>query len=278
MKLWLVQLEPKLFDKQANTAKILDYVDRAADAGLDLVVFPEMALTGYMCQERFYELAEPVPGPSTAPIMEKAREKGVYVLIGLPELRGSYVYNSAALFGPDGLCGIWRKLVLATLWSPAAIYDEGMFFKPGVDIDTFDTRLGRVGVEICRDIYYPEITRAHAYRGALLLLCISAVPGQVYQRFHTLAKARALENCAWFGYVNQAGRQKQTVFGGGSCVIDQFGDVRQTASAGGEAGEEVIEQEIDMEQAHKERLSRWYIVGQTRPDILRRAADIVSEL
>ena len=120
MKLWLVQMEPTLYDKASNAEKILGYIDRAAEGGVDLVVLPEMALTGYMCQERFFELAEPVPGPSTLKIMNRAREKNVYVLMGMPELKGTYIYNSAVLFGPEGLAGVYRKLVLATFWSPEA--------------------------------------------------------------------------------------------------------------------------------------------------------------
>lgn len=279
MKLWVVQMEPKLLDKKANIEKIVNYMGRAAEAKVDLLVFPEMALTGYMCQEKFFELAEPVPGPSTQELMNHAKKKNLYVLLGLPELSNAYVYNSAALLGPEGLVGVYRKLVLATVWSPTTIFDEGMFFKHGVNIETFDTRFGRIGVEICRDIYYPEITRAQAYQGAMILVCISAAPGiSLYERFHVLARARAQENCSWFIYVNHAGKQKNAFFGGGSCIVSYTNEIKKIASAGNEAKEEVIEQEIDMNETLKERLSRWYLVGDSRADLLQQAADIVSEL
>jgi predicted amidohydrolase len=274
VKLWLVQMECEVGDKQGNAKKILEYVNRAVEAAVDLVAFPELSLTGYACHETFFELAEPIPGPSTMEIEQEARRKGIYVTFGMPELEGTRIYNSAPLFGPYGLVGVWRKLILATAWTPTLIYDEGMYFQPGNEIVTFKTRFGKLGVVICRDILYPEITRVHCYRGALLLLCLSAVPFP--ERFHVYGRARTQEGFAWLGYVNQAGAQGNVKLTGGSCIISYTNSIEKVASIGEQAKEEIIEQEIDLDATSRAKLAST-IERVWRTDILRKATEVVSQ-
>ncbi len=281
MKLWLVQMDTRLGDKKANASKMLDYLADAAKSGVDLIIFPELALTGYLCHQRFPELAEVIPGPSTMKIMEMAKNSNIYVVVGMPEVRGPYIFNSAVIFGPEGIAGVYRKLVLATAWSNVCTFDEGMYFKPGSDIITPDTRFGKIGLEICRDIYYPEIDRAHSHRGAFLLTCISAVPyPREYivpsERFQMLGKARSLENCACFAYVNRVGVEEDVTYGGGSFITNERGEIQKIASHGDEAKEEVLEHELDVKAVLKAKHASIF-VRDARPDIMRRAADILSQ-
>lgn len=285
MKVWLVQMEAKLYDKESNARKIVDYVNRAADAGADVVAFPELVLTGYLCREKFFDLAEPIPGPSTTAIMDTAKKRNIYVVMGAPEVRGSFMYNSVPLFGPEGLVGIWRKTNLATAWSPWCIYDEGFYFKPGKNIEPFDTRFGKLGIQICRDNFYPEIARAQAYRGALVIITPVAAPCPVggsiigaypEERFHIIGKARSLENCLWFCCVNFGGKQDGTAYSGASVIIDNTGHIQKVASTGPESHEEVLEYDIDLERAAKERVGSFFLKT-TNPETLRKLADIVSE-
>ncbi len=247
MKLWLVQMAPEPGNIEANTAKIVGYIDKAAAAGAQLVAFPELALTGYALREKFFKLAEPIPGPATEQIAGRAKKHKMYVTFGLPELHNYYLYNSAALLGPDGLVGVCRKLFLPTFVSPAATFEEAMFFKPGNDIVTFDASFGRLGIQICYDIHCPEIARAQALQGAVLLLNLSAAPvpsastavplGYVSapERFQLLARARAVENQAYFGYVNRVGSEAGVIFGGGTCLSDNMGRIEKSLSTGSEA-------------------------------------------
>jgi len=102
MKIWLIQVETAWKDKAKNLLKIHSYVDRAAKDRVNLIVFLELALTGYSCGIDFFSLAEPIPGPSTKEIMGRAVRENLYILLGLPELGEACLYNSAVLFGPRG--------------------------------------------------------------------------------------------------------------------------------------------------------------------------------
>jgi predicted amidohydrolase len=270
-------MEPKLYDKTANISNILSYVGKAIDANVDLVAFPELALTGYMCRQRFFDLAETIPGPSTLEIMKRLKGGKVYVTLGMPEVKGGFVYNSAPVFGPGGLVGVWRKLYLPTHITTKATFEEGMFFKQGSDIITFDTEFGKIGIEICYEFWYPEITRIQALKGAWLLLNLSAGPVGFQETFQLLARVRALENRAWFGVVNQVGLQEGTRFGGGTCIVNHLGEIEKSASSGESAREEIVEFEVDNEAVCKERLSLSFL-RDVRPEILRKAAEIAAEL
>ena len=286
MKLWLVQMAPKLGDKEANIAKIVHYITQAAEAQVNLIAFPEMALTGYMLRQKFFEIAEPIPGPATREIADKARTYKIYVTFGMPELSNYFVYNSAPLFGPDGLVGVCRKLHLVTCITPAATFEEDMFFRRGNEIATLDTDFGKLGIQICYDFNYPEVARTQALQGALLLLNLSAAPiprpGSVSiplgylsipEKFQLLARARAIESQAYFGYVNRVGVEDGVIFGGGSCISTNMGYIEKSASIGMDAREEVVESEIDTEALLKARLALPYLKN-VRAEILLRAAEV----
>lgn len=288
MKLWLVQMVSQLGDKEANARKIVDYIDKAAEAQAQLIAFPELALTGYMLRQKFFELAEPIPGSSSEQIAERARKYKIYVALGMPELHNFCVYNSAVLFGPNGLVGVYRKLYLPTFVTPAGTFEEAMFFKHGDDILTFDTNFGKLGIQICYDCYFPEITRAQALQGASLLLNLSAAPvppsGSVEiplgylsppEKFQLVTRIRAIENQAYFGYVNRAGIEEGLIFGGGTCISNNMGKIEKSASLGDEAKEEVVEWEIDMEELSKARLTLPYL-RDARPEIMLRAAELAG--
>lgn len=277
MKLWLVQLDIKVRNKVRNLENILSFVGKAGEAKADLVVFPELALSGYTCHQEFYHLGEPLSGPSVKEIEKAARETHLHVILGMPEVKDVYLYNSAVLIGPEGVKGVWRKLTLATGWTPTVTYDEGLYFKPGKEITTFETSFGKIGIEICRDCWSPEIDRVHAARGALLLICISAAPAGVPEYFHVLGKARAAENTSWWAYVNQVGIQDGVQFTGGTCVINPYLKTCKQCSMGTEAQEEVLEFELDMDRFRETRL-RDLFVRDTRADTLRQSANIIEQL
>ena len=148
--------------KELNLQRMLDYIELAAGEGSNLVVFPEMALTGYDDKkeqpkaEKMQVLqAETVPGPSSQRIAEAARKFGLYVAFGLPE-RDRWdpgaVYNSACVCGPEGILGVYRKIHLA--------YPEPHWAIRGRDPFLFQTPWGPIGVGICYDSYcFPELMR-----------------------------------------------------------------------------------------------------------------------
>src|SRR2546427_385176 len=114
--LLLAQSAPKLLDKQRNIRTISEQADKARRRNIDLLIFPELHLTGYTMRDEVYNLAEPVPGPSTRKIEKIAREHSVHIVYGMPEegKAKGVVHNTSVLIGPKGIIGKYRKVYLPT--------------------------------------------------------------------------------------------------------------------------------------------------------------------
>ena len=170
--------------------------------------------TGYLMHDDIYQLAEPIPtGAMSQQLEQIAKKNKCYLVAGLPEssLPG-LLYNSAVMFGPDGYLGRSRKILLPN----HSVFNERRYFRSAPNINIIDTPLGKFGLQICYDIFSPEITRAHALLGAHTSICISASPGVRRQYFESFIPARAMENTVNFIYVNQSGIQDDLIFWGGS--------------------------------------------------------------
>jgi len=179
----LCQYATVLGDREQNLALSLAWLDRAGRAGAQLVVLPELITTGYSLGDRFLDLAEPVPGPTTESWGQKARRYGFTLVAGLcrqdDHLPG-VVYNSAVLIGPSGAVeGVYSKVVLPLYlsgWTDdqgrPVIYDEAEVFRRGDALPVFDTTVGRLGIQICQDAVYPEFTRVQVLSGAQLIVQI----------------------------------------------------------------------------------------------------------
>jgi predicted amidohydrolase len=220
----LAQISCQQADKAKNMAKIKKIVTNAKRAGAELVVFPEMSLTGYVIRDEIYELAERIPGPSTRTMEEVAKKNKIYVVFGMPETSAkteATLHNSAVLVGPEGFIGKYHKMYLPT----HSIFEEKRYFRPGYETAVFDTDLGKLGLIICYDIYFPEVTRLTRLNGAELIICISASPGVRRSFFEVLTVARAIENTAFLAFVNLAGIQDGLQFWGGSRLIGPSGRV-----------------------------------------------------
>ncbi|MCS7115241.1 MAG: carbon-nitrogen hydrolase family protein [Nitrososphaerota archaeon] len=223
-KIALAQISCCPGDKKANLQKIWEYAKKAKEQGADLVVFPELSLTGYTVRDDIYELAEKIPGPSTIVIEELARELEVHVIFGMPELSEkaeATIYNSAVLVSPEGLIGKYRKIQLPN----HSVFEEKRYFRPGHNSGVFETKLGKIGLIICYDIFFPELSRLARLEGAKLIVCISASPTVRRKFFETLTVARAIENSAYLAYVNLVGMENGLQFWGGSRLIGPDGDI-----------------------------------------------------
>jgi predicted amidohydrolase len=219
----LAQVEPATLDKRENLRKFDSYLERASQAGADLVVFPELSLTGYACGDGFFDVAEPIPGPSTFHLCEAARALGLHVIWGMPE-RGlpGIIYNAAVLVGPDGHIGTWRKHTLpghATDLAGPGAFPDRRFFRSGSRSPIFETAIGRIGLMVCYDVFFPEIARLLTLKGADLLVGISGSPSFERPIFEPLVLARAMENTVPFAYCNLAGAEGNIAYWGGSRII-----------------------------------------------------------
>ena len=223
-KVALAQISCKRGDKKANIQKIEEYTAKAQQHNAELVIFPELSLTGYMIRDELYELAEHVPGPSTAAIEKIAKKHEAFIVFGIPELSDktqATLYNTAVLVGPKGFVGKYRKMHLPT----HSVFEEKRYFRPGYQAGVFDTELGKIGLIVCYDLFFPELSRLIRLEGARLIVCISASPAVRRTFFEILTAARAMENTAFLAYVNLVGIENGLQFWGGSRLIGPDGRV-----------------------------------------------------
>jgi predicted amidohydrolase len=221
-KVALAQISCKQGDKAENIKKIERNVIQAKTQGADLVIFPELSLTGYTLRDRVYELAETIPGCSIGILEKIAKRARVHLVVGMPELSEktqATIYNTAVLIGPNGSIGKYRKMYLPT----HSVFEEKRYFRLGYQTAAIDTELGIIGLTICYDVFFPEVSRLTRLKGSKLIVCISASPAVRRAFFETLTAARAIENTAFLAYVNLVGVENGLQFWGGSRLIGPNG-------------------------------------------------------
>ena len=224
IKVALAQMSCRVGDKAHNIQKMARYIAKARKEDVELVIFPELSLTGYTMRDLAYELAESIPGPSTEKIETLARENDMHVIYGMVEKAagtGAVLHNTAVFASPSGTIGRYRKVYLPT----HSIFEEKRYFRQGQDILVYSTEIGKIGMIICYDIFFPETTRLLRLKGAELIVCISASPAVRRNYFETLTIARALENTVYLAYVNLAGIEDGLQFWGGSRMITPNGKI-----------------------------------------------------
>ncbi len=224
----------------ANLKKAMEIIARAADKGAEIIAFPEAYLVGIgtgSVEGKFFELAEPIPGPSTTALVEQAIKHNIYVIIGLIEANQEYpgiIHNSAAFLGPEGIIGVYRKTHIHTCPHILKGFDLGLF--PGDEAPVFKIRQNwNIGISICFDTFIPELPRAMAIKGMDLLITIAAGPDAYTDTWYMLNSTRAMENTVFHVFSNSVGPQWGNVtFFGGPMIIAPDG----TFSAKGKVGEE----------------------------------------
>lgn len=259
-------------DKAENMQKLADSIRRAAQQGACLVVLQELHNTPYFCQTEStdnFDLAETIPGPSTEYFGEIAKQTGVVIVTSLFEKRAAGLYhNTAVVIEKDGtIAGKYRKMHIPD--DPA--YYEKFYFAPGdIGFEPINTSVGRLGVQVCWDQWYPEGARLMALKGAELLIYPTAIGYETsdtpeeQQRQHdawrTVQRGHAVANGLPVISVNRTGHEQdpsgQTAgiqFWGGSFVCGPQGEILYEAS---ETEEEVKVIEVDMKRS--ENVRRWW--------------------
>jgi len=199
MKASFFQFNPMFGRKSDNLRKVRDAV-RTLSA--DLLVLPEFFATGYqfISKKEAAELSEPVPdGETTKFLITLSQEKGIYIVAGLPEKAGDTFYNSAVLTGPDGFIGKYRKTHL--------FYEENLFFTPGdTGFQVWDTLIGKIGIMICFDWFFPESARTLALKGAEVIAHPSNL---VLPHCPQSMPVRCLENRVYAVTANRIGTEQR---------------------------------------------------------------------
>jgi len=226
---------------EVNLTRALEKIAAAARGGAQVICLPELFRSQYFCQREdaaLFDLAEPIPGPTTEALSAAAREHGVVIVGSLFERRAPGVYhNTAAVFDADGrLTGLYRK----THIPDDPLYYEKFYFTPGdLGYPTFNTRAGRIGALVCWDQWYPEAARLVALQGALTLFYPTALgwhPAekeqyglQQHDAWRTIQRGHAIANGIYVAAVNRVGHEGPAAGGieffGGSFVADPFGVV-----------------------------------------------------
>ncbi len=248
MRIALAQINTVVGDVDGNRARILTRIEEAREAGADLVVFPELALTGYPPEDLLLR-------PAFLRAAERALEElatrthGVAALVGVTHLERD-LFNACAVLADGEVKGIYHKRFLPNY----GVFDEDRYFQAGRELMLLSCGETFVGPTICEDIWQPgPPTTDLALAGAHVIANLSASPfhlGKGREREEMLA-ARARDNVCWIAFVNAVGGQDELVFDGHSLVIDQEGRIVARAPAFEEA---LLVADIDATEAIGHRL------------------------
>ena len=259
-------------DRRTNILRLAEGIADLAKRGAQLVVLQELHNSLYFCQEENvdnFELAEPIPGPSTQMFGEIAKQCGVVIVTSLFERRAAGLYhNTAVVIEKDGsIAGKYRKMHIPD--DPA--YYEKFYFTPGdLGFHPIDTSVGRLGVMVCWDQWYPEAARLMALQGAELLIYPTAIgyessdseqeqerqrrAWQTVQRGHAVANGLPVVAVNRVGFEpDPSGRTKGIQFWGTSFVAGPQGEIYYEAS--NEEEESVI---VGVDLDHSEDVRRWW--------------------
>jgi 5-aminopentanamidase len=264
MRVAVAQMEPRLGEKERNLESCVKRMEEAAAAGAELLVLPECAIPGYMFDslDEAQRFAEEIPGPSTERLEAECGRLGLHTVCGLLERDGDGVRNAAVLVGPDGLIATYRKTHLPYL-------GVDRFATPGDELEVHDTPLGRIGIEICYDLRFPEVTRALALRGADLVAHPTNFPMAARVQTELITVARAAENRIYLLTANRVGKERRGEFCGWSQIVDPYG--KRLAEAG-EAEEALLVADVDVERARDKDYVipgeyELYLFGHRRPEL-----------
>ncbi|MEA4894926.1 MAG: nitrilase-related carbon-nitrogen hydrolase [Oscillospiraceae bacterium] len=192
-KVAVAQFAPKPRDLEANLQRIETKIKTLTASGAELIVFPELTLTGFVSAQEAKALADTVPGKATDRLLDMCYKYRVYLVIGLIEEDDGALYNTAVLYSPEGVLGKYRKLHLDAL-------DEGWATQGNLGINYFNTVMGRIGIMIGHDANFPEEARIHALHGVDILCCPAAVSSPVPE---ALAETKTWhKNVEPYGYTN----------------------------------------------------------------------------
>jgi N-carbamoylputrescine amidase len=286
IRLGLVQMACSL-DPRENQEKAEKKVIEAAREGARVICLPELYRSQYFCREEradLFDLAEPVPGPSTEALGRIAKEHGIVIVASLFERRAAGLYhNTAAILGADGeITGLYRKMHIPD----DPLYFEKFYFTPGdLGFKNFDTAHGRLGVLVCWDQWYPEGARLTALQGADILFYPTAIgwhPAEKAQygaaqldAWRTIQRSHAIANGIFVAAVNRTGyegprpvnpadpnEKSGLEFWGNTFLADPFGRVLREASPD---REEIIVHEIHTSESEEVRRN-WPFLRDRRID------------
>jgi len=276
MKVALAQISPKLGDLKANVDLHLDVLEKARRAKADLVVFPELSLTGYTLKDLVEEVAL---DPESHPLFRKirARSRGISTVVGFVEERPSekgLFYNSAAFITDGRILHVHRKVFLPT----NGMFEEAKFFAQGRDFRSFATPFGRAGLLICRDFLHYGASYVHYSSGADMIICISAAPGrgieggdafETSRMWELMGEAMSFFSTAFVLYANRVGIEDGVTFAGGSFIFAPGGRLAGRAAY---LDPGLLLRRVDL-SAVRDARKKWLFKRDEKPEVVLRSLE-----
>ncbi|MQF48781.1 NAD+ synthase [SAR202 cluster bacterium AC-647-N09_OGT_505m] len=248
LRLAMAQINTTVGDLDGNTAKILDYIQKARTQHADLVAFPEMAIIGYPPEDLLFQ-----PSFIQANIQKMhqvvAQSQDISVVVGFVDSQGD-IHNAAAVAHDGQLLGIYHKMYLPNY----GVFDEDRYFKSGDQCLVFVINGVQIGVNICEDIWYAlGPTAVQREVGAEVIVNINASPYHAGKRDfrERMVATRASDNEVYVSYTNMVGGQDELVFDGGSMVFNQKGEI---VARGKEFEEDLVVVDLDVDVLFNHRL------------------------
>lgn len=278
MKIALAQFSPVLGNPDRNLKLHLDLVRRAASGKADLLVFPELSLTGYTLKDLAAEVSlKPARSPLFKKLLEASRT--LDLVVGFVEKAADdpgLIFNAAAYLSRGRIKHIHRKVFLPT----SGMFEEGRFFAQGRDFRTFETRFARAGLLVCRDFLHFGASYCYLAGGAGLIITISAAPGRGLsepqsQGFETSRMWELMgEAISFFAssvvvYCNRTGYEDGAIFAGGSFIYSPFGKLLIRLPY---LDEDFIIQDVDLSEIARARKS-WPFRRDDRPEVIWRSLE-----
>jgi len=233
LQISIAQISSRLADVEQNIEKHLHYIEQAIEVKSDIIIFPELSLSGYSVKDAVYDVAMKSDDKRLKPFYEVSKK--ISICLGLVELTDNYEAKNTNLFLEEGrLVARHRKVYLPTY----GVYEERRYFTPGNRFRAFDSRHGRFGMLICEDLWHPSSTSILALDGALLVFVNSAgILRGVHQKdkpenieiWENLNKTSAHLFTSYLVFCNRVGSEDGLMFWGGSEVVDPHGKVTAKA-------------------------------------------------
>jgi predicted amidohydrolase len=256
LRVGLAQMDCTLGDRPANLERHQRWVEQARKAGVQLLVFPELSLTGYFLKDLVPEIAITLDGPQMKEIL--GLSKDFELVVGAVIEEPDHRYFNASLYLSDGeLVHMHRKVYLPTY----GMFDEQRYLAPGDRFRSFKTPYGRAGILICEDIWHLSSAYILSLEGVDLIICPSASPGRgvttderlgTAESYNLVCRTYAQFLTTFFLYCNRVGYEDGANFWGGSMVIAPNGDIVAQEE---DADEALVTATLDLGEVRRQRLA-----------------------
>jgi predicted amidohydrolase len=278
VKIALAQISPILGNVEKNLELHLDLIKRATAQKADLIIFPELSLTGYSLKDLATEIAlKPKDSVAFAQLLKAS--SSIDLVFGFAEERETnpgVVYNSATYLSGKRCLHLHRKVFLPT----SGMFEEGRFFAPGREIRAFETSLGRTGLLVCRDFLHYCSSYCLFADGASLIIIISAAPGrgvsktesqgfETSEMWELMGQAVSFFSSAVVIYCNRVGIEDGATFAGGSYVYSPYGQLLTRLPY---LEEDFAVLEVELDEIRKARRS-WPYRRDDRPEVIWRSLE-----